>query len=68
MKDGCKENICEKNKIILYKDGKIYFSGNLGDSKIMIFPNQFKEPGSKQPDFRLFIAEKNKPDSINSVS
>ncbi len=26
MKDGCTKNICEKNKIILYKDGKIYFS------------------------------------------
>ncbi len=26
MKEGCMENICKKNKVILYKDGKIYFS------------------------------------------
>ena len=46
------------------KDGKQYFSGNIGNAKILIFPND-KRGNEKAPDYQLVIAEKskNKPES-----
>lgn len=41
------------------KNGQEYFSGNLGDCKILIFPND-KKGNDRAPDYRLVIAEKNK--------
>ena len=41
------------------KDGKEYFSGNIGNAKILIFPNT-KKTDDKHPDFNLCIAEKTK--------
>jgi hypothetical protein len=35
-----------------------YLSGYLGDTKVLIFPNKFKEPGSRQPDFTMHLAPK----------
>lgn len=42
------------------KDGKKYMSGNLGNAKLMLFKNDYKKPGSKEPDYRLFLDEKPK--------
>ena len=38
------------------KNGNPTMSGYLGNAKIRIFKNTYKEPGSKQPDYRLLIA------------
>jgi hypothetical protein len=38
------------------KDGKTYLSGYLGEAKILIFPNGFKET-EKQPDYRMYLVE-----------
>ena len=44
------------------KEGKSYFSGNIGNARIVIFKNTFKEEGSKEPDYKLYIDEgKKKP-------
>lgn len=41
------------------KNGATYLSGNLGDAKILVFPNSFKkEP--KHPDFIVYIASREK--------
>lgn len=42
------------------KAGETYYSGNLGNVKILVYKNNKKEPGSKQPDWNLCIAEKEK--------
>lgn len=49
------------------KDGKEYLSGNFGDAKILIFPND-KKGNEKAPDYRMVLAEKTKknPTSQNS--
>lgn len=44
------------------KNGEGYYSGTLGGAKVFIFPNKFKEEGSKQPDMNVFISEYNKED------
>jgi len=44
------------------KDGKKYFSGNLGTVNVLIFKNEKKEAGSKQPDYNMCIAERKKKD------
>ena len=38
------------------KDGTKYMSGTLGNAKVFLFKNARKEPGSKQPDYRLCLA------------
>jgi len=43
------------------KDGREYFSGNLGDAKVLIFTND-KKGNDKAPDFRMCLAEKTKKD------
>ena len=52
----------ESNKIELgglwenvSKAGQPYYSGSLGRAKLLIFQNKHKEPGSKQPDWRMYI-------------
>lgn len=40
------------------KRGETYLQGNWGDLKVMIFENKKKEPGSSQPDYRAFVAER----------
>ena len=47
------------------KDGKEYFSGNIGNAKILIFPND-KRGNEKAPDYQLVIAEKSKNTPNNS--
>jgi len=51
-------NICGLWKNVSSK-GVEYFSGNLGDCKIMIFPND-KKGNDRAPDYRMVIAEKQK--------
>lgn len=39
------------------KDGSTYLSGNWGyNTKILVFKNTKKEPGSKQPDYTFCLA------------
>lgn len=37
------------------KSGKVFFTGNFGDAKIIIFDNTFKKE-SKHPDYVMYIA------------
>ena len=38
------------------QSGDNYFSGTLGSAKLLIFKNTFKEEGSNQPDYNLYLA------------
>lgn len=45
------------------KDGKNkYFSGSLGQGRILIMKNSFKKEGSNEPDYTLYIEESLKKD------
>ena len=47
------------------KDGSMYFSGSLGQGKIVIFPNGYKEKDS-DPDYKMYLTEKQKKDAPSS--
>ena len=47
------------------KDGKTYFSGNIGNAKILIFEND-KRGNEKAPDYQLVLADKSKNTPNNS--
>jgi len=39
------------------KDGKVYMAGKLSQNvRVLVFKNERKEKGSKQPDYQLFLA------------
>jgi len=38
------------------QSGDSYLSGSLGSAKLLIFKNTFKEEGSNQPDYNLYLA------------
>jgi hypothetical protein len=40
------------------RDGKKFLSGSIGQMKVLILPNNFKEKGSKHPDYNIFLAKK----------
>ena len=40
------------------KSGQPQMSGSLGNGRILILPNNFKEDGKNQPDYILFMAPK----------
>jgi hypothetical protein len=40
------------------KDGAEYLNGYLGNAKLLIFKNTYKEKGSKQPDYNLYVTKK----------
>ncbi len=37
------------------KNGKTYLTAKAGNERIFIFENQFKERGTNQPDFFLYL-------------
>lgn len=39
------------------KEGNKYFSGSLGNARVVIFKNNFKEEGSNEPDYNMYFAE-----------
>ena len=46
------------------KSGKEFFSISIGEQRYTMFKNDYKEPGSKQPDYKLFVDDW-KPDGSN---
>ena len=42
------------------KNGVVYLSGTLGNSKLLVLANKHKKEGSKEPDFRVLVCEKPK--------
>lgn len=42
-------------------DGKTYLTGYLGDLRLVVFPNNYKEK-ENQPDFIMYVDEKKKPE------
>lgn len=38
----------------------MYLSGTFGDAKILVFPNGFKKPGDKSPDYRAYVVPREK--------
>lgn len=56
--DGTRLTGVWKNKT---KDGKTYLSGNLGLSRLLILPNDFKRT-EKDPDFNVFVCPQEKKD------
>lgn len=47
------------------KGGEKYFTGYMGNAKILIFKNKFKE-ADNQPDYILYVAPKPKPEDQDS--
>jgi hypothetical protein len=43
--------------------GTKYFSGTMGNAKVLIFRNTKKAEGSKEPDYRLFVTAKARKDA-----
>jgi hypothetical protein len=39
------------------KAGNTFLTGRVGNHEVIIFSNQKKEEGSKQPDFRVYKSE-----------
>lgn len=39
------------------QDGNKYLAGNWGSTRVLIFPNGYKD-GEKDPDFRMFLAQR----------
>ncbi len=58
MKDGIKLTSLWKNKT---EKGQEYFSGYLGDAKLMIFPNGYKKE-DKHPDYIVYLVPNKKKD------
>ena len=52
------------------KDGKPYYSGSFGRAKLLIFQNKWKEEGSNQPDWKMYIvpAAKKKEDQSEGTT
>ena len=42
------------------KNGNTYYSGYVGNLKVMVFKNAYKEDNENAPDANLYIAEKQK--------
>ena len=49
------------------KDGSMYFSGSLGQGKIVIFPNGYKEKET-DPDYKMYICPKPKKNENSSYN
>ena len=41
------------------KNGNTYFSGTMGNAKVLVMKNNFKEKET-QPDYKMFLVEKEK--------
>lgn len=39
------------------KKGRTFLSGRLGNADIVIFRNDYKKEGSKEPDYRIYLSE-----------
>lgn len=44
------------------RGGRFYLSGYLGDALLFVFANTFKKPNDKQPDYRMYVGRKRKPE------
>lgn len=44
------------------ESGQKYFSGKLNGLNVLVMKNKFKEEGSKQPDYKMFVAKPRKRD------
>ena len=44
--------------------GDMYLSGNVGLSKMLVFKNGYKEEGTNDPDYYVFLAPKKKLENI----
>ncbi len=50
------------------RDGKTFLSGYLGEARLLVFKNKFKKPGEKQPDYRMYVSRKPKPDQADPLA
>lgn len=44
--------------------GELYMAGSLGNSRVIVFKNTFKKPGSKEPDYTLYLDEQKKKEQL----
>jgi hypothetical protein len=49
------------------QDGEVYYTGSLGNAKIVIFKNKFKDT-DKHPDMHLYISPSKKQDDNSRKS
>lgn len=40
------------------KNGEKYMAGTIGGAKVLIMRNKFKGEGSREPDYNLYVVEK----------
>tara|TARA_R100001463_G_scaffold40684_1_gene86134 strand:- start:964 stop:1230 length:267 start_codon:yes stop_codon:yes gene_type:complete len=40
------------------KDGGSYLNGTLGTAKVLVFKNTYKQEGSNEPDYNMYLAPK----------
>ena len=48
------------------KNGRTYMSGTMGGARVLIFKNEKKQEGSKQPDYNLVFAENKLKEKISA--
>jgi uncharacterized protein (DUF736 family) len=48
------------------REGRTYYSGKLGDARLLVFENKFKEKGDKTPDYRVYVANRPKAEKGDS--
>jgi len=46
------------------KNGEIYLSGYLGDARILVYKNKYREQNEKAPHYKVFLAEKRKKEEV----
>jgi uncharacterized protein (DUF736 family) len=39
------------------KDGKVYMSGTINGQDVVLFHNDYKKPGEKSPDWRVYKSQ-----------
>lgn len=50
------------------KGGKKYMSGSINGQKIVMFKNDFKEEGSKAPDYKIFASEEREQAPVGATA
>jgi len=49
------------------KAGNKYLGGQLGDAPAVVLPNTYKEDGSNQPDYYLYVSPRRRKDDASDT-
>ena len=48
------------------KAGKVFFSGTINGQSVVVFPNEWKKPGERSPDLRVYKSDDSWKDKRDS--